>query len=79
MLDNSYLGQRVSCVQQEPIKAQLHLLDLLVLPALVESLQLTQLQEVFPSLLVLFVRQAMQAQFNALLLMPTQPYAQVQI
>ena len=79
MLARISLDQRASCALQERIKVLLHSLALLVPPALVESLQQTLLQAVHQSLFVQSVHQAMQAQFNALLFMPTLPYAQEQV
>jgi hypothetical protein len=76
LLDDTSLDRRVSCAQQELIKARPPLPALLVLHVQAESPLLTQQQVVHQSLLVPFARQATQAQFNALRCMPTLPSAQ---
>ena len=76
LLDDTSLDRRVSCAQQELIKARPPLLALLVPPVQVESHLLTLQQVARQSLLVPFARQDMQAQFNALRCMPTLPSVQ---
>ena len=76
MLAHISLDQRVSCALQELIRAHPPLLARLVRPAQVVSPLLTLQQVVHQSLFVLFVRQATQAQFNALQFMQILPYVQ---
>ena len=76
MLAHISLDQRVSCAQQEPIRAHPPLLALLVLLAQMVSPLVTLQQVVHQSLLVPFARQATQAQFNALQIIQTLPYVQ---